>query len=65
MTAGDDYELVFTAAPGKRKALEAAARKAGVRVSRIGHVSKGEGVEVLDLSGRALGFDVTGFEHFR
>lgn len=65
MTAGDDYELVFTAAPSKRKAVAAAARKAGVRISRIGSVAKGEGVEVLDLSGRALAFDVTGFEHFR
>ena len=65
MTAGDDYELIFTAPPGKRKAIDAAARKAGVRVSRIGHVSKGEGVEVLDLSGRALACDVAGFEHFR
>jgi len=65
MTAGDDYELIFTAAPGKRKAIAAAARKTGVRVSRIGQVSKGEGVEVLDLSGRALAFDVAGFEHFR
>src|SRR5690606_15818548 len=65
MTAGDDYELVFTAAPGKRKAVAAAAAKAGVRVSRIGRVLKGEGVEVLDLSGRALAFDVSGFDHFR
>jgi thiamine-monophosphate kinase len=65
MTAGDDYELIFTAAPSKRLAIAAAARKAGVRVSRIGQVSKGEGVEVLDLSGRALAFDVAGFEHFR
>lgn len=65
MTAGDDYELVFTAAPGKRKAVAAAATKAGVRVSRIGRVLKGEGVEVRDLSGRALAFDVSGFDHFR
>ncbi|MGA0806746.1 MAG: thiamine-phosphate kinase [Pseudohongiellaceae bacterium] len=65
MTAGDDYELVFTAAPSRRKAVAAAARKAGVRVSRIGQVHKGEGVEVLDLSGRALPFASSGYEHFR
>jgi thiamine-monophosphate kinase len=65
MTAGDDYELVFTAAPGRRRAVEQAAARAGVRISRIGRVLKGEGVEVRDLSGRALAFDVSGFDHFR
>ncbi|HHX83626.1 MAG TPA: thiamine-phosphate kinase [Pseudomonadaceae bacterium] len=65
MTAGDDYELVFTAASSKRRAVQAAARKAGVTVSRIGTVSAGEGVDVLDLSGRPLAFEAAGFEHFR
>lgn len=65
MTAGDDYELVFTAPASKRRAVEAAARKAGVTVSRIGAVSAGEGVDVLDLSGRPLAFEAAGFEHFR
>jgi thiamine-monophosphate kinase len=65
MGAGDDYELVFTAAKGKRKAVAAAAKKVGVKVSRIGSVSKGEGVEVIDLSGRSIAVEATGFEHFR
>jgi thiamine-monophosphate kinase len=64
LTAGDDYELVFTAPAGKKKAVAAAARKAGVAVSRIGKVAKGEGVQVLDLSGRALEFTGAGYEHF-
>lgn len=64
LTAGDDYELVFTAPAGKKKAVTVAALKAGVRISRIGKVNKGEGMEVLDLTGRPLTFDNTGFEHF-
>lgn len=64
LTAGDDYELVFTAPAGKKKAVAAAAKKAGVKVSRIGKVAKGEGVEVLDLSGRAMSFTGTGYQHF-
>lgn len=64
LTAGDDYELIFTAPPGKRKAIQAAGRKTGVRVTRIGRVTKGEGVEVLDLSGRPLEFGRAGYEHF-
>jgi thiamine-monophosphate kinase len=64
LTAGDDYELIFTAPPGKKKAVAAAARKAGVPVSCIGKVSKGEGVEVLDLTGRPMAFTKAGYEHF-
>jgi thiamine-monophosphate kinase len=64
LTAGDDYELVFTAPAGKKKAVTSAAKKAGVSVARIGKVAKGEGVEVLDLSGRALSFTGKGYEHF-
>lgn len=65
MTAGDDYELVFTAAKGKRRAVLAAAASAGVKVTRIGSIGKGEGVDVVDLSGRSLAFEAAGFEHFR
>jgi thiamine-monophosphate kinase len=65
LTAGDDYELVFTAPAGKKKAVAAAAKKAGVRVTRIGKVEKGEGVTVLDLSGSPLEFTGAGYDHFR
>lgn len=64
LTAGDDYELVFTAPPSKKKAVATAARKAGVQVTRIGKVSKGEGVQVLDLSGTSVSFTGTGYQHF-
>lgn len=65
LTAGDDYELVFTAPAGKKKAVAAAAKKAGVKVARIGKVEKGEGVTVLDLSGTPLEFTGAGYDHFR
>ena len=64
LTAGDDYELVFTAPAGKKKAVATAAKKAGVRVTRIGKVEKGEGVSVLDLSGNPLEFTGAGYDHF-
>jgi thiamine-monophosphate kinase len=64
LTAGDDYELVFTAPAYKKKAVMSAAKKAGVTVARIGKVAKGEGVQVLDLSGRPLEFTGQGYEHF-
>jgi len=65
MTAGDDYELLFTAPKSRHRAVLAAADQAGTRVSCIGQVAKGEGVDVLDLSGRPLAFEAAGFEHFR
>lgn len=65
LTAGDDYELVFTAPARKRAAVARAAKTAGVRVSRIGKVHKGLGVEVIDLTGRPMAFSENGYEHFR
>lgn len=64
LTAGDDYELVFTAPPSKKKAVMRAALTAGVRVSCIGKVIKGSGLDVLDLTGRAIPFEADGYDHF-
>lgn len=65
LTAGDDYELVFTAPARKKAAVARAASAAGVRVTRIGKVNKGAGVEVMDLTGRPMTFAESGYEHFR
>jgi thiamine-monophosphate kinase len=64
LTAGDDYELVFTAPAGKKKAVAAAAAKVGVKVTRIGRVDKGAGVVVLDPSGMPMEFNGAGYAHF-
>lgn len=48
-TAGDDYELVFTAPSQAASAVEAAAIEAGTAVARIGRISAtAEGVAVMD-----------------
>jgi thiamine-monophosphate kinase len=61
VTAGDDYELLFTAAPGADIAARAASAK--TPVTRIGTVTAGVGVSAL----AANGHDVTpvrlGWEH--
>jgi len=64
LTAGDDYELVFTAAPDEHAAVLAAAVSAGVAVSRIGSVAAGQGVEVRTADGQLLHFARQGFQHF-
>jgi thiamine-monophosphate kinase len=64
LSAGDDYELVFTAPAGKKKAVRQAAAEAGISVTRIGKVIKGQGVTVMDLTGMPLDFEHEGFNHF-
>ncbi len=65
---GDDYELCFTAAPGRRAAVERAAVKARTRVTRIGRVIRApEGVcsvAVVDREGLPLATPLKGFDHF-
>ena len=64
LTGGDDYELLFTAAPEHREAVLAAAQASATPVSRVGRVTP-SGLRVLDPQGQAI--DVSGlasFDHF-
>jgi thiamine-monophosphate kinase len=63
VTAGDDYQVAFTAAPADHDAVTTAARAAAVTVTRIGRADSGEGVE-LRLEGRELAVRKPGFVHF-
>jgi thiamine-monophosphate kinase len=64
LSGGDDYELLFTAAPRERGALESLSRELGTRVTRIGSVQQGEPrLTVLDRDGRALAHR-GGYDHF-
>ena len=55
-TAGDDYELLFTAPPGRRAAIESS-----VPVTWLGGVREGSGVVFRDRAGREVALE--GFEH--
>ncbi|HEY0201923.1 MAG TPA: thiamine-phosphate kinase [Burkholderiaceae bacterium] len=62
---GDDYELAFTAAPTARDAVQAAARQASTRVTRIGTVEAAPGLRLTDADGGALDARrFAGFDHF-
>jgi thiamine-monophosphate kinase len=61
-TAGDDYEIAFTAS-SERKVMEAA-KRAGVAVACIGRVGKGSGVALVEAGGREIAVPRTGFTHF-
>lgn len=65
LSGGDDYELLFTAAPAQAAAVQAAAQAAGVEVARIGRIEAGAGLRVLDASGAPVDVEARGFDHFR
>jgi thiamine-monophosphate kinase len=56
--AGEDFELLFTAAPDRREDVE---RAAGMQVSWIGEVREGAGLLLVGAAGRPL--TITGYEH--
>jgi thiamine-monophosphate kinase len=57
---GDDYELLFTAPPGKR----VPAQIAGVPITQIGHITRGKNV-VLITKGAGVLLEPRGWEHFQ
>lgn len=63
ITAGDDYELVFTARPENAAQIRQAAKTFGLRMSRIGKAVKGEGVSVMS-DGEPMTIEKAGHTHF-
>ena len=57
---GEDYELLFTAPPKTKVPL----RIAGVRVSRIGEVTRDREMYLADETGRRVRLTAAGWEHF-
>jgi thiamine-monophosphate kinase len=64
LNGGDDYELVFTAAPAHAAAVAAAAHTSGTPVRRIGLIDARPGLRVLDGSGQPMTTSSSGFDHF-
>lgn len=58
---GEDYELLFTAAPRTRVPAEIA----GVRVTRIGKIIRGGDAFICDRNGKRKPLPPRGWEHFR
>ena len=57
-SGGEDYELLFTAPPSRRAALDRLARRLGLRLTPIGEVCAGRGVHVAGARASSLrGFD--------
>jgi len=64
LAGGDDYELVFTAPPARREALQAAAREAGTPITRIGVIEPQPGLRLVDAEGHSVPARYSSFDHF-
>ncbi|EXI78468.1 MAG: Thiamine-monophosphate kinase [Candidatus Accumulibacter appositus] len=67
LAGGDDYELVFSAAPAKRLELAALAAELDLPLWRFGEVVDAVGdrrLTLLDEDGQELAIDGQGFDHF-
>jgi len=64
LAGGDDYELLFTAAPDQADAVQDAANASGVPVTCIGRITAHTGLQVLDAQGVAMSRRFASFDHF-
>jgi thiamine-monophosphate kinase len=64
LAGGDDYELVFTAAPQHAEQVAAAARIAGVAATRFGRIEAPAGLRLVDAAGRDVAHTFASFDHF-
>ncbi len=65
LSGGDDYELLFTAAPQDRERVLAAAAQVGTPVTRIGRICAEPGLRVLDAEHQPVPTPWASFDHFR
>jgi thiamine-monophosphate kinase len=65
LAGGDDYELVFTAAPERAAQVQAAAQQAGVAVTRIGQTHALPALNLMDAEGREVEANFGSFDHFK
>lgn len=67
LAGGDDYELLWAAAPESEAALRRLADRLQLGISRVGRCTDTPGVQILDFDGRPLmaADGPQGFDHFR
>jgi len=64
LAGGDDYELLFTAHPEQRPAIQAIGEQLSLSLTVIGQVNEGPDLEVLDAKGHPFPIEQTGWKHF-
>jgi thiamine-monophosphate kinase len=61
---GDDYEILFTAAPERAEEVAALAARLDLPLTRIGRLDEGRGLTVLDGDGSEMSLQSEGWRHF-
>ncbi len=64
ITGGDDYELLFTAPASAEQQLATLARETDTPITKIGKVTAGKGVTLLDKNDLPIILKKTGYKHF-
>ncbi len=64
LTGGDDYELLFTASPEKKSQIEELSKSLQLPLTRIGEITAGNNIKILDSSGTEIKLSKKGFKHF-
>jgi thiamine-monophosphate kinase len=65
LTGGEDYELLFTAAPRHHAKIMRLARETGCRISPIGVITSKKGVRLREPSGTLRRLPVLSYRHFQ
>jgi thiamine-monophosphate kinase len=64
VSGGDDYELLFTAPVSKAESIAQIALATGVAITKIGHVTSGNGVTLHDDDDAEINIAKQGWQHF-
>lgn len=65
LAGGDDYELLFTAAPEHRAEVQATGEATATPVARIGTIEAAPGLRLVDAQGQSLPQQYSSYDHFR
>ncbi|MGH6945936.1 MAG: thiamine-phosphate kinase [Kiloniellales bacterium] len=61
---GDDYELLFTAAPELAREIATLSLELGLPLIRVGQLTASGGIRLLDRKGEAIPLENVGWRHF-
>lgn len=65
LTGGDDYELCFTASTRRQMEIKNLSLQLAIPLTRIGTITQGKGLTVLNSDSSAITLETRGYDHFR